>query len=114
MECEFKVYMGCFPKMKSTFFWVGVFVSHNQDYSYSILGSILGSPYFGKLPYGLSKLWGLGLRFRGCEAHPNAPLLLKAWSLCLIKHAEVEEGTMPEAIHAKSKSELSAKNPCTP
>ena len=34
-----------FPKIRGTFFWGG---PHNKDYS--ILGSILGSPYFGKLP----------------------------------------------------------------
>ena len=34
-----------FPKIGGTFFGG----SHNKDYS--ILGSILGSPYFGKLPY---------------------------------------------------------------
>ena len=33
---------------------------HNQDFS--ILGSILGSPYLGKLPY---RVWGLGLRVLG-------------------------------------------------
>ena len=33
-----------FPKIRGTFFGG----SHNKDYS--ILGSILGSPYFGKLP----------------------------------------------------------------
>ena len=34
---------------------------HSKDYG--ILGSILGSPYFGKLPHvsGL-KVWGLGFR----------------------------------------------------
>ena len=33
-----------FPKIRGTILGV-----HNKDYS--ILGSILGSPYFGKLPY---------------------------------------------------------------
>ena len=35
-----------FPKIRGTIFGS----PHNKDYS--ILGSILGSPYFGKLPYG--------------------------------------------------------------
>ena len=35
-----------FPKIRGTLFGG----PHNKDYS--ILGSILGSPYFGKLPYG--------------------------------------------------------------
>ena len=40
-----------FPKIRGTLFGG----PHNKDYS--ILGSILGSPYFGKLPYELySKL----------------------------------------------------------
>ena len=34
-----------FPKIRGTFFGG----PHNKDYS--ILGSLLGSPYFGKLPY---------------------------------------------------------------
>ena len=34
-----------FPKIRGTLFW-GL---NNKDYSIS--GSILGSPYFGKLPY---------------------------------------------------------------
>ena len=36
--------MGGFPKLGVIFE-----APHNKDYS--ILGSILGSPYFGKLPY---------------------------------------------------------------
>ena len=40
-------------------FWVYIIISQNLGYllggsyneEYSILGSILGSPYFGKLPY---------------------------------------------------------------
>ena len=36
-----------FPKIKGTLFGG----PHNKDYS--ILGSILGSPYFGKLPHGV-------------------------------------------------------------
>ena len=35
-----------FPKIRGTFFGG----PNNKDYS--ILGSILGYPYFGKLPYG--------------------------------------------------------------
>ena len=44
-------------------YWGG---PHNKDYS--ILGSILGSPYLGKLPNGLEskgtlgfRVWGLGV-----------------------------------------------------
>ena len=38
-----------FPKIRCTFFG-----PHNKDYS--ILGSILGSPFLGKLPI---RVWGL-------------------------------------------------------
>ena len=42
-------YLFCdFPKIRGTLLGV----PQNKDYS--ILGSILGSPYFGKLPYGYS------------------------------------------------------------
>ena len=46
-----------FPKIRGTI-WGG---PHNKDYSIlgAILGSTLGSPYFGKLPY---KDRGLGFR----------------------------------------------------
>ena len=39
-------YLERFPKIRGTNFGG----PHNKDYS--ILGSILGSPYFGKLPFG--------------------------------------------------------------
>ena len=39
------VYIWGFPKIKGTLFAC----PYNKDYS--ILGSILGSPYFGRLPY---------------------------------------------------------------
>ena len=42
-----------FPKIRGTLFWN----PHNKDYS--ILGSILGTPYFGKLPF---RVHDLGLR----------------------------------------------------
>ena len=40
------VLVGGFPKLGASIFLGG---PHNKDYS--ILGSILGSPYFGKLPF---------------------------------------------------------------
>ena len=43
-----------FPKIRGTI--LGGY--YNKDYS--ILGSILGSPYFGKLPNGVSGFQGLG------------------------------------------------------
>ena len=36
-------------------FWQAQRITYNKDYS--ILGSILGSPYFGKLAFGVSKNW---------------------------------------------------------
>ena len=43
-----------FPKIRGRYHFRG---PHNKDYS--IWGSILGYPYFGKLLYLLGAIWGL-------------------------------------------------------
>ena len=51
--------VGGFPEIRGTLFWG----PYNKDYS--ICGSILGSPHFGKLPYRPQDIVSLGTPEKG-------------------------------------------------